>query len=83
VRALDSVGYFSIDPTIRLGTRLSRPPEFPCNAGPKPPGRSFFFQIKPTKLNPVPLIFHPIPLVLSGTDGKLNLHERESRLLVY
>jgi hypothetical protein len=30
----------------------------------------------------LPLMFHPIPPVLSGTDGKLNLHERASRLPV-
>jgi hypothetical protein len=32
------------------------------------------FQTNPTKLNPLPLMFHPISPV-SGTDGKMNLIE--------
>ena len=33
------------------------------------------FQTDPTKLNPLPLMFHPISPGLSGTDGKTNLSE--------
>ena len=52
---------------------------FPIPQDPNLRATPSLFQIKPTKLNPLPLMFHPIPPVLGGTDGKLNLHENASK----